>query len=136
MSKVFFFFTPHLAILSKNSVFPSHPLSFSMASKKKVLEKRKRTGSSSWVTPPLPDNLNKFITRDAETLYHESLYNRTFVPDHGIQNYNVYFPFMIQVKGYTNFVSIPTRDCSNHQRIPLQFVVLGSFLISAQKVLF
>ena len=78
-----------------------------MAPKKTVPVKRKRMGSSLWA-PPLLDNPEKFITRDAERLYHDSLFNRTFVPERGISNSNVYFNFIIQEKGWTKLCEHPS----------------------------
>ena len=63
----------------------------SMALKKTVPEKRKRVGSSSRAPPPPPDNPEKFFTREAEKLYHESLFNRTFIEEHDIPDSNIYF---------------------------------------------
>ena len=83
-----------------------HPSS-SMAPKKTVPEKRKMKGSSSCAPPPPLDNPEKFITREAKKLYHESLYNRTVVAKRGIPNLNVYFGFMIQERGWTIFCAHP-----------------------------
>ena len=87
---------------SKNSVFPNHPPSFSMNPKKIVSVKRKRMGSSSRAPIPLPNNPKKFITRDAERLYHDSFFNRTF-----ILNTNVYLNFVIKEKGWTKLCEHP-----------------------------
>ena len=75
--------------------------------RKQSRRKRKRTGSSSRVPPPLPDYPEKFITRDAETLYHESLYKKTFVQKRGNPNSNVYFNFVIHEKWWTKFCEHP-----------------------------
>ena len=82
-------------------------LSSSMALKKIAPEKRKRTCSSSHAPLLPPKNPEKFITREAEKLYHESLYNRTFVAECGIPDSNVYFNFMIQKRGWTTFCVHP-----------------------------
>ena len=79
----------------------------SMDLKKIVLEKRKRTGLSSRALPSPPDNPEKFITREAEKLYHKSLFNRTFVVEHDIPGSNIYFTFMIQEWGWTTFYTHP-----------------------------
>ena len=87
---------------------PDSPvLSFSMAPKKTVPEKRTRKGSSSVVPPPPHENPKKIITLEAEKLYHESLYNRTLVAEHGFPDSNVYFKFLIQEKGWTKFCEHP-----------------------------
>ena len=78
-----------------------------MAPKKSVLVKRKRTRSSLRAPSPTPDNLEKFITRDAESLYHNSLYNKTFVLERGFPNSNAYFSFVIQEKGWTKLCEHP-----------------------------
>ena len=78
-----------------------------MALKKIISEKRKRIGSSSRA-PPLPlDNSEKFITREAKKLYHESLFNRTFVAERSIPDSNIYFTFMIRDRGWPTFCAHP-----------------------------
>ena len=52
------------------------------------------------------------MIRDAETLYRESLYNRSFVLEHGIPNSNLCFDFMIQDKGWTKFCEHPSPRIS------------------------
>ena len=74
-----------------------------MAPKKLVPMKRKRSGLSSRAPPPLLNNPEKFISRDAERFYHESLFNRTFIPEQGFPNSNAYFNFTIQERGWTKF---------------------------------
>ena len=88
---------------SPNSGFLN--LSSSMASKKTIPEK-KRTSSSSRAPPPSPDNPKKFITREAEKLYHESPFNMTFIAECGL-DYNLYFTFMIQDRGWTTLCTHP-----------------------------
>ena len=101
--------THHLPLpLQKLVSKPDSPiLSLSMALKKTVLEKRKMAGSSSLVPPLSPENPDKFITLEAKKLYHESLYNRTFIARRGFSNSNVYFNFMIQENGWTKFCEHP-----------------------------
>ena len=61
-----------------------------------------------------------------KNLYHESLYNITFVVEHGIPYSNVYFNFMIQEKGWTIFCAHPQPRISlivREFRSNLQFLV-------------
>ena len=90
--------SPNLGVLHRYS---------SMALKKIIPEKRKRIGSSSRAPPPPPENSEKFITREAKKLYHESLFNRTFVVERGIQDSNIYFTFMIRDRGWTTLCAHP-----------------------------
>ena len=78
-----------------------------MASKMTVPHKKRKIGSSFHTTPPLPEDPKKFITHEAEWLYHESPYNRTFVPERGFPTSNVYFPFMIENKGWIKLSENP-----------------------------
>ena len=81
---------------------PGTPLHTSpMDLKKTVPQKKRKIGSSSRTPSPLPKDPKKFITDQAERLFHESLYNGTFVPEHGFPTSNVYFTFMIENKGWT-----------------------------------
>ena len=74
---------------------------------KKIVPQKRRTESSSRTPPPLPEDLEKFITYEAEWLYHESLYNSTFVQKCGFPTSNVYFTFMIENKGWTKLCEHP-----------------------------
>ena len=109
MTKIFYL-TPSLRLLPPNTSYSKtyslHPSS-SMALKKTVMEKRKRIGSSSLVPLPHPKNHDKFITLEAEKLYHESLHNRNFVVECNFSDSNVHFSFMIQEKGWTKFCEHP-----------------------------
>ena len=89
-----------------------------MAPKKIVPEKRKRTELSSRVPLPPLEKPEKFITLEAEKLYHESLYNRNFFIERGFPNSNVCFNFLIQEKGWTKFCEHPPPRIAS---------VLGSF---------
>ena len=100
-----------------------------MAPKKTVLEKRKGTGLSSLAPPPPPDNPEKFITREAEKLYHEFLYNGTFVAECGIPDSNIYFNFMIQDNGWTTFYAHPKIGITPVIR---EFTLTYSFQLALQ----
>ena len=111
MTSMFIFFISHniwtFSLPSKNLVLPNHfPLS-SMAHKKFVLVKRKRSGSTSQAPPPPLDNPKKFVTRDTEQLYHDSLFNRTFVPKRDFPNFIAFFNFTIREKGRTRLCGHP-----------------------------
>ena len=78
-----------------------------MTSKETILEKKGREPDRVHACLPLPENPEKFITRDAKKLYHESLYSKTFIAECGFSNFNVYFNFMIWDKGWTKLCSHP-----------------------------
>ena len=71
-----------------------------MAPKKTVPAKRRRSGSTSRVAPPPPDDLRRFISWEAERLYHESLCIRSFIPERGFPTSNAFFNFTIQSRGW------------------------------------
>ena len=72
-----------------------------MALKKTVPQKKRKIRSISRTPPSVPEDPEKFITHEAERLFHESLYNRTFVPKRGVLTSNVYFMIMIEYRGWT-----------------------------------
>ena len=78
-----------------------------MAPKKIVPQKMRKIGSSSRTPPLLLEYLENFITHEVEQLYHEYLYNRTFVSELGFPTSNVYFTFMIENKGWTKLCEHP-----------------------------
>ena len=47
------------------------------------------------------------ITWEAEKLYHESLFNKTFIAEHDILDSNVHFTFMFWDQGWTTFYTQP-----------------------------
>ena len=71
-----------------------------MAPKKSVPSKWHRSGSTSWADPPPPNDPRQFISREAERLYHESLYNCSFIPKRGFPTSNAFFNFSIQNRGW------------------------------------
>ena len=73
-----------------------------MAPKKIVLAKRHRTGSTSQAAPPPSDDPRRFIYREAEWLYHESLCIRSFISERGFLTSNAFFNFTIQTRGWQN----------------------------------
>ena len=79
-----------------------------MAPKKTVLAKQLRSGSTSKAAPPSPDDLRRFISWEAERLYHESLCNRSFVSTRGFPTSNAFFNFTIQTKGWQTQCVSPT----------------------------
>ena len=111
MTPMVIFFISHaiwtFSIPYKNPVLPNHFCLSSMAPKKSVLVKRKRSVSASQESPPPSDNPEKFITREVEWLYPYSLFNRTFIPERGFPNSNAYFNFTIQEKGWMSLCEHP-----------------------------
>ena len=66
-----------------------------MALKKTVPAKRHRSSSTSWAVPPPPDDPRRFISWEAERLYHESLCIHSFVQGLGFPTSNPFFNFTI-----------------------------------------
>ena len=79
-----------------------------MAPKKTVLPKRHRSGSTSRAAPPPSDNSRRFISREAEQLYHESLCIHSFVMEWGFPTSNAFFNFTIQTRGWKTLWAPPT----------------------------
>ena len=80
----------------------------SMAPKKQVPKKFKTTpGPSSCQHTPPPEDLDRLIIYAAERLYHDSLYNRTFMPEQGFTNSNAYFSYWVQRKGWGKICEHP-----------------------------
>ena len=71
-----------------------------MAPKKTVLAKQHRSSSTSWATPPPLEDQCRFISQEAERLYHEPLCNRSFVLERGFPTSNAFFNFTIQTRGW------------------------------------
>ena len=70
-----------------------------MAPKKTVPAKQHRSSSTSRAAPPPSDDPRRFVSREAERLYHESLCIRSFVPERGFPTSNSFFNFTIQTRG-------------------------------------
>ena len=81
-----------------------------MAPKKFVPAKRHRSSSTSRANPPHPDDPRQFISHEAEWLYHESLYNRPFVPERGFPTSKAFFNFPIQNRGWQTLCAPPTPE--------------------------
>ena len=71
-----------------------------MAPKKTIPAKQHRSISTSRGAPPPPDDPPRFISREAERLYHESLCIRSFVPERGFPTSNSFINFTIQTRGW------------------------------------
>ena len=78
--------------------------------KEKVKESQSRSVTSSLDTPsgaglgasqpPPPEDPHRFISWEAERIYHESLFKRSFVLEQGFPTSNVFFNFIIQNRGW------------------------------------
>ena len=79
-----------------------------MAPKKFVPTKRHRSDSISRVDPSPPEDPCRFISREAERLYHEWLYNSSFVLERGFPTSNAFFNFSIQNRGWQTLCAPPT----------------------------
>ena len=60
--------------------------------------------------PPPPNDLRQFISWEAERLYHESLCNRSFVPERGFLTSNAFFNFTIQTRGWQTLCAPVTPE--------------------------
>ena len=72
------------------------PQSTSMAPRKSTPAKRQRPGSTLRAASPPPEDPHWFISRETEQIYHESLFNRSFVPERGFPIFNAFLNFNIQ----------------------------------------
>ena len=79
-----------------------------MAAKKTVPTKRHHSGSTSRATPPSLDDLHRFISQEAERLYHKSLCICSFLLERGFLTSNVFFNFTIQTQGWQTLCAPPT----------------------------
>ena len=50
--------------------------------------------------PPPPEDPHRFISREAERIYHESLFNRSFILECGFPTSNAFFNFTIQNRNW------------------------------------
>ena len=71
-----------------------------MANRKSTPTKRQCSDSTSGVAPPPPEDPHRFISREVERIYHESLFNSSFVPERGFPTSNEFFNFTIQNRGW------------------------------------
>ena len=78
-----------------------------MAPRKSILAKRQQSDSTSQATPPPPEDPHRFISREAERIYHESLFNRSFIPERGFPTSNAFFNFTIQNRGWQTLCAPP-----------------------------
>ena len=79
-----------------------------MAPKKIVPTKRHHSDSTSRAAPPPQDDPRRFISQEAERLYHELLCNRSFVPERCFPTSNAFFNFTIQTRGWQTLCAPPT----------------------------
>ena len=78
--------------------------------KNTFLTKQHRSGSISQVASPPLDDPRRFISREAERLYHESLCIRSFVSERGFPTLNAFFNFTIQTRGWQTLCAPPPPD--------------------------
>ena len=102
---VYFPSTRHFATLSSFSLvfllffqICTHR-STSMAPEKSTPAKQQLSGSTSLAAPPPPKNPHRFVSQEAERIYHESLFNLLFIPKRGFPTSNAFFNFTIQNRG-------------------------------------
>ena len=79
-----------------------------MAPKKTMPAKRHRFDSTSRAALPLPDDPRRFISREAERLYHKSLCIRPFVTERDFPTSNTFFKVAIQTRGWQTLCAPPT----------------------------
>ena len=77
----------------------SIPQSTTMAPRKSTPAKRQRSDFTSRATPPPPEDPHRFISREVERIYHESLFNRSFISERSFRTSNAFFNFTIQNRG-------------------------------------
>ena len=82
-------------------------MSTTMAPQKSILAKRQRSVSTSCVAPTPLEDPHRFISREAERIYHESLFNRSFVPERGFPTSNAFFNFIIQNSDWQTLCAPP-----------------------------
>ena len=70
--------------------------STSMALRKSTPAKRQRSSSTSQVAPPPSEDPHRFVSWEAERIYHESLFNRLFVQKQCFPTSNAFFNFTTQ----------------------------------------
>ena len=68
----------------------------SMDPRKSTQAKRQWSGSTSLAAPPPPEDPHRFVSREAERIYHESLFNCSFVLECGFPTSNAFFNFTIK----------------------------------------
>ena len=78
-----------------------------MVLRKSTPAKRQRSGSTSWVALPSPEDPHRFVSREAKRIYHESLFNRSFIPEHGFPTSNALFNFTIQNHSWQTLCALP-----------------------------
>ena len=59
------------------------------------------------MAPPLPEDQHRFISWEAKWIYHESLFNCSFVPERGFPTSNAFFNFTIQNRGWKTLYASP-----------------------------
>ena len=78
-----------------------------MALRKSTPAKRQRSSSTSWEEPPPLEDPHRFISREAERIYHESLFNRSFLREHDFPTSNAFFNFTIQKRRWQTLCAPP-----------------------------
>ena len=78
-----------------------------MAPRKSILAKRQRFGSTSRAAPPPLEYPHRFISQEAKWIYHESLFNRSFVLERGFPTSNAFFNFTIQNRSWQTLCAPP-----------------------------
>ena len=86
------------------------PKSTSMALRKSTLAKRQRSGSTSQSAPPPPKDPHRFISWEVKRIYHESLFNRSFIPERGFPTSNAFFKFTIQNHSWQTLYAPPVPE--------------------------
>ena len=99
--------------------------STTMAPRKLMLAKRQCSSSTSQAAPPPLEDPHRFISQEAERIYHESLFNRSFIPERGFPTSNVFFNFTIQNRGWQALCAPPVPRVASvvrefHSNLPFK----------------
>ena len=78
-----------------------------MTPRKSTPAKQQRSGSTLRVAPPPPEDPHRFAFREAEQIYHESLFNCSFILERVFPTSNAFFNFTIQNRGWQTLCAPP-----------------------------
>ena len=81
-----------------------------MAPRKSIPAKRQRFGSISRAAPPPLEDPHRFVSWEAKRIYHESLFNCSFVVKCDFLTSNAFFNFTIQNRGWQMLCATPALE--------------------------